>query len=122
MLVQIIDRLPESHLYFLKGTDQQLGVMEWLDAFEPMQLRDLEEVLGYPVDFLDDFLRLVMQHLMQLEDHSVWEGVELDGGLELLRVLGLKVLLVLLDELDQLPTGEVKLRVELLLPMEILQR
>lgn len=122
MLVQIIDRLSESHLYFLEGADQQLGVMEWLDALEPMQLRDLEEVLGYPVDFLDDFLRLVMQHLMQLEDHGVWEGVELDGGLELLRVLGLKVLLVLLDDLDQLPTGEVKFRVELLLPMEILQR
>ena len=37
-------------------------------------------------------------------------------------MLGLQVLLVLLDEFDQLPAREVQLRVELLLPMEILQR
>lgn len=117
----MVDCLPEAHLDFLEGADEQLGVVEWLDAFEPVQLGDLQQVLGEPAYPLDDLLGLVLQHLVQLEDHGVREGVQLDGRFELLWVLWLEVLLVLLDELDQLSAGEVQLSIELLLPVEVLQ-
>lgn len=49
--------------------------MQGLDAFEPVQLRDLKQVFGYPIDLLDDFLRLVVQNFMQLKYQHVREGV-----------------------------------------------